>query len=113
MTEVEILRDPEGRVQEFRCRWEPAGEETEEGKFVEIGVSTLVRTAILGLQGYLRLNPEVEDEPDRLALRLKRDYLLNREIDAILETTLLGLKAIEKRHPEYLGLKETPSRVRV
>jgi len=113
MIEVEILRDHEGRVQEFRCRREPSSEETEEGKSVEIGVSTLLRTATLGLERYLRLNPEVEDEPDRLELRLKRDALLNREIDAILETTLLGLKEIERRHPDYLGIREISERVRV
>ena len=113
MIEVEILRDHEGRVHEFRCQGEPSGEETNDGKFVEIGVSTLMRTSIIGLQEYLKLNPEVEDEPDRLVIRLKRDYLLNREIDAILETMLLGLKAIEKRHPNSLGVKDAPSRVKV
>jgi uncharacterized protein YsxB (DUF464 family) len=113
MMEIEILRDHEGRVQEFRCQGEPSGEELSEGKVVEIGVSTLMRTAIIGLHEYLRLSPEVEDEPDRLVIRLKRDYLLNREIDAILETMLLGLKAIEKRHPDALDVKDEPSRVKV
>jgi uncharacterized protein YsxB (DUF464 family) len=113
MIEVEVLRDHEGRVQELRCQGGTPVEETEEGKVVEIGVSTLMRTAIIGLEGYLKLEPEVEDEPERLVLRLKRDYLLNREIDAILETMLLGLKAIEKRHPDHLDIKEVPSQVRV
>ncbi len=106
MIEVEILRDREGRVQECRCQGEIPPGMPDEGRDVEVGVSTLLRTAVLGLRDYLKLDPEVEDEPDRLVLRLRRDHLLNREIDAILETMLLGLKAIEKRYPEYLGIRE-------
>ncbi len=113
MIEVEILRDPEGRIQEFRLQGEILPEEPEEGRYVEVGVSTLLKAAVLGLREYLKLSPEVEDEPDRLVLRLKRDYLLNREIDAVLETTLLGLKAIEQRYSEYLDVKEVPSGVKV
>lgn len=113
MIDVEILRDEEGRMQEFSCRGESPGEETDENKTVEIGVSTLVRTAIIGLQQYLKLDPDVEDEPHRLGLRLKRDHLLNREIDAVLETMLLGLKAIEKRYPDQLQINEASERVRV
>jgi uncharacterized protein YsxB (DUF464 family) len=113
MMEVEILRDPEGRIQELRLHGEIPADEPEEGRYVEVGVSMLLKAAVLGLREYLRLTPEVEDDPDRLVLRLKRDSLLNREIDAVLETTLLGLKAIEKRYANYLEIKEVPSGVKV
>ncbi len=113
MMEVEIVRDSEGRIQELRCQGEIPESVAEEGRYVEVGVTTLLRTAVLGLREYLKLDPEVEDEPERLVLRLKRDYLLNREIDAILETMLLGLRAMERRYPNFLTLKDVPSGVRV
>ena len=113
MIEVEILRDAEGRIQELRCQGEIPESVAEEGRYVEVGVTTLLRTAVLGLREYLKLDPEVEDEPERLVLRLKRDYLLNREIDAILETMLLGLRTMERRYPDFLSLKDVPSGVQV
>lgn len=113
MIEVEILRDDEERVQEIHCQATEISGETDEDKFVEIGISTLMRTAIIGLMDYLKLDPEVEDEENRLALRLKRDQLLNREIDAILETMLLGFLAIQKRHPEVVQIKDAAREVNV
>lgn len=113
MIEVEVLRDDEGRVQEFRCYGEAEETESEVSLTVEAGVTTLIHTAKIGLERYLKLEPQVEDEPNRLALKLKRDHLLNREIDAMMETVLLGLKAIEQRYPSHLAVKETGDRVKV
>ena len=113
MIQVDILRDPDEKVEEIHCLADSVLDESEEDKFVEIGISTLMRTAIIGLEGYLKLDPQVEDEENRLVLRLKRDPLLNREIDAILETMLLGLNAIQKRHPEFVSINDAPNKVNV
>ena len=113
MIQVDILRDPDEKVEEIHCVADPILGESEDDKYVEIGISTLMRTAIIGLEGYLRLNPQVEDEKNRLVLRLKRDPLLNREIDAILETMLLGLNAIQKLHPEFVSINDAPNKVNV
>jgi uncharacterized protein YsxB (DUF464 family) len=113
MIEVEILRDDEERVREIHCHAQEIAEESDEDKFIEIGISTLMRTAIIGLEVYLRLDPEVEDEDNKLILRLKRDQLLNREIDAILETMLLGFLAIQKRRPEVVLIKDAVREVNV
>jgi hypothetical protein len=112
MTEVEIYRDAEGRITAFRSRGH-AGYDVEGKDIVCAGVSALVQTAVLGLEEYLRLEPSVEQEKGRLYCSLERDIFLNREIDAILNTMVLGLKALEREYPQYLKVEEVTSNVQV
>jgi hypothetical protein len=112
MISVEIWRDSDGRIYEFRSRghgsYQPEGTD-----IVCAGVSALVQTAVLGLEGYLRLEPLVEQEKGHLYCRLERDIFLNREIDAILNTMVLGLKALEREYSEYLKVEEVSTNVKV
>ncbi len=112
MIEVEVVRDDDDKVHEIYCLASDLSEESEEEKLVEIGISTLMKTAYIGLKGYLRLAPEFEDDENRLTLKLKRDHLLNREIDAILETVLLSFRAMQEQHAGLVTIKEK-SRVQV
>lgn len=112
MTSVEIVRDAEGKICEFRSRGHTGY--AEEGRdLVCAGVSAIVQTAVLGLEEYLKLKPKVEQEKGYLSCQLERDIFLNREIDAILETMVLGLRAIEREHPEYLKVEEVVGNVNV
>jgi uncharacterized protein YsxB (DUF464 family) len=113
MIEVEILRDAEDRVLEIHCFSSELATESDDGKLVDVSVSTLMKTAFIGLKGYLRLSPYFEDEDGRLILKLKRDHLLNREIDAILETVLLSLRAMQEQHPGIVEIKDAASKVNV
>ncbi|MCS6903306.1 MAG: ribosomal-processing cysteine protease Prp [Candidatus Bipolaricaulota bacterium] len=105
MTSVEILRDSDRKIFAFRSRGHTGY--AEEGKdIVCAGVSTLLQTAVLGLEEYLKLDPKVEQEKGFLQCHLERDIFLNREIDAVLETMVLGLKALEREYPEHLRVTE-------
>ena len=73
----------------------------------------MLRTAASGLGRYLKLNPKLESDPGQLRCQVERDYLLNREIDAIMETTLLGIKDLAQTYVEYVDVKEVPSEIKV
>ncbi|MCX8104176.1 MAG: ribosomal-processing cysteine protease Prp, partial [Candidatus Bipolaricaulota bacterium] len=77
------------------------------------GVSSILQTAVLGLEEYLKLRTKVEQEKGYLSCQLERDIFLNREIDAILETMVLGLRAIAREYPEYLKVEEVVGNVNV
>lgn len=105
MTSVEILRDTDKKIFEFRSRGHSGY--AEEGKdIVCAGVATLLQTAVLGLEEYLKLDPKVKQEKGLLHCQLERDIFLNREIDAVLETMVLGLKALERQYPNHLRVAE-------
>ncbi|MFQ6118171.1 MAG: ribosomal-processing cysteine protease Prp [Candidatus Bipolaricaulia bacterium] len=111
MIAVEVYRDNEGKICEFRRHKE---EGLSEGHPLEVSISALVQTAIIGLEDYLKLEPEVEEEKEGwLQCKLEREYFLNREIDAILETMVLGLRALERDHPELVEVREVGSDIKV
>lgn len=111
MIEVEIYRDAAGKICEFKSKGAIDYEERNEP--VQVSVSALLQTAVVGLEDYLKLEPEVERDEGWLRCKLEREYFLNREIDAILETMLLGLRVIEGDYPSYLEIKEVVSDVKV
>jgi len=107
MITVEVHRDPGGKVSEFRAQF------AVEPRELSASVSVLLRTAVLGLERYLRLEPEVEEGERSFRCRLERESFLSREIDAILETMVLGLRELEREYPEELEVQELTSDVRV
>lgn len=111
MIEVEILRDDQNKISEFKSKGHTRLEEGTD--LVAAGASALLQTAVLGLESYLRLNPEVVHEKGFLHCRLERDAYLNREIDAILETMVLGLRALARSYPEHIQVEEVAGQVQV
>lgn len=112
MTKVVIFRNEEGKIVGFNSEGH-VGLSPEGKDIVCAGVSTLLQTAVMGLEGYLKLEPKVEQEKGSLKCRLERDYFLDREVDSILETMLLGLYAIEREYPDHLEIEEVTSNVKV
>ncbi len=110
MIEIEVYRDGEGKICEFRSR---RGKDIPEEVSLQVSVSSLVDTAIIGLEDYLKLQPEVKQEEGWLQCKLEREYFLNREIDAILETMVLGLRSLERDYPTDLEIREVGSNVKV
>lgn len=83
MVEVLIERDEEGRVQVVTLY----GDDSPEG----LAAAMLVEAPVLGMKHYLHLDPEVSREGSVLRYRVDRsDIFLDRELDAILETMVLG-----------------------
>jgi len=109
MIEISIYRDDEGRIQEITQSSSSMATSAETAQ----GVSLLLRTAASGLQDYLKLNPQLTGDAGSFRCRVERDSLLNREIDAILETALLGLKELEESYVEQLEVREIAVPVKV
>jgi hypothetical protein len=112
MIKVEIIRDEDNKVSEFRSSGHN-GFDAEDDTIVGAGASALLQTTVLGLETYLRLNPEVEYEKGWLRCKLERDEFINREIDALVETMILGLRALEDSYPNHIELEEVFSDVKV
>jgi hypothetical protein len=111
MISIEIRRDSEGKIQEFISRGH--GQYEEGRDILCAGTSTLLQTAIIGLEDYLKLDPKIEKEKGFLRCKLERESFLNREIDAILETMVLGLKELENQYPDHIRVWEVESDVKV
>ncbi len=112
MTKVVIFRNEEGKIAGFNSEGR-AGLSPEGKDIVCAGVSSLMQTAVIGLEGYLKLEPRVEQDKGWLKCELERDYFLDREVDAILETMLLGLYSIEREYPDHLEIEEVTNNVKV
>ncbi len=112
MIHVEIARDEDGKVAAFHSKGH-SGIEGDATDMVSAGASALLQTAVLGLESYLRLNPEVEHETGWLSCTLERDVLLNREIDALVETMIMGLRALESSYPDHIKVEEVQTNVHV
>lgn len=111
MTEVEIYRDPDGKICEFRSKLRALEDEVTKAP-VQVASSALMHAAVLGLKEYLKLNADVKQDEEELHCKLERDYFLNRETDAILETMFLGLQTLAEENPEALEIKEVAAIVR-
>ncbi|MCS7217045.1 MAG: hypothetical protein N2507_02045 [Candidatus Bipolaricaulota bacterium] len=99
MVEVLIERDEEGRVQVVTLY----GDDSPEG----LAAAVLVEAPVLGMKHYLHLDPEVSREGTVLRYRVDRsDLFLDRELDAILETMVLGLKALSQDRPGKVAVRE-------
>ncbi len=99
MVEVLIERDEEGRVQVVTLY----GDDSPEG----LAATMLVEAPVLGMKQYLRLDPEVSHEGAVLRYRVDRsDIFLDRELDAILETMVLGLRALAQDRPGKVAVRE-------
>ncbi len=99
MVEVLIERDEEGRVQVVTLY----GDDSPEG----LAAAALVEAPVLGMKNYLHLDPEVSREGTVLRYRVDRsDIFLDRELDAILETMVLGLRALAQDRPGKVAVRE-------
>lgn len=106
MIEVLIERDEEGRVRSVSLR----GEDGPEG----LAAQALVEAPLLGMRYYLHLSPEARREENGLSYTVDRsDPFLDRELDAILETMVLGLRALERDRPGRVAVREAGMDVKV
>ncbi len=107
MLDVMIERDNEGRIQAIALQGE---EETAEG----LAASVLIDASLVTLRDYLHLGPEVKVEEDRRQMVIDRtDLFLDREIDAVLEVVLQGLRTLKRRRPDGLELRDVDMDVKV
>ncbi len=107
MVDVAIERDSDGRIQAITVH---GGEDTAEG----LAASVLVDGSLLTLREYLHLAPEVKVESDSRHVVIDRsDMFLDREIDAVLEVVLRGLRTLQRRRPDMLELRDVSLDIKV
>lgn len=89
MVEVVVERDEDGRVLTVTVH----GDDSPEARVA----TALVEAPILGLRDYLHLDPAVRREGRTLRLEVDRsDFFLDREVDAVMETMVLGLRSLAR-----------------
>jgi len=104
---VTITRNVKGKIIEFEANghadFAKAGED-----IVCAAVSSLLQTTIKGLQEYVKINLDIRKEKGHLKVKIKEINQQSVQLlaDAILETLVLGLKAIEKEYKKYMKLVE-------
>ncbi|MCX7750507.1 MAG: hypothetical protein N2320_02970 [Candidatus Bipolaricaulota bacterium] len=104
MVEVVVERDEDGRVLAVTLR----GDGSPEARVA----SALVEAPALGLREYLHLQPVVHREGGTLRLQVDRsDFFLDREVDAVMETMVLGLRSLAREGA--ILLREVGERIRV
>jgi hypothetical protein len=69
-------------------------------------VSTLLEAAATSLAEYLHVPVEVSLGPQMMLVVDRRDPHLDRELDAILETLVVGFRLLERDHAKSVALRE-------
>lgn len=106
MIRISLERDKKGRILGFRVRGH-AGQGTYGKDIVCAAVSALTQAAIIGLEEYLGLEPKVVIEAGLLECRLQeRPAALAAQVDAILETMVLGLAGVAAEYPDCVCISE-------
>lgn len=86
---------------EGHAGWAPRGRD-----IVCAGVSALTQAAVLGLEEYLGLAPEVVVREGFLRCRLGELGRASSEAQAILAAMELGLKAMAREYPKSIRIEE-------
>lgn len=87
MVSAVVERDEEGRVQTVTLDGDGSPE--------ELAAAALVEASILGLREYLHLDPAVTRDGRVIRFEVDRsDFFLDREVDAVVETMVRGLRAL-------------------
>lgn len=93
MGEILVQRDEQNRIVGL------TGREMEEGSLSTMSTLHFLRATTASMRDYLRLDPDFSIGEEIRLLVDRSDPHLNREIDAIMETLVIGLKMLEKDYP--------------
>ena len=104
MIKIKIKRN-KGNIVQFSA--EGHSEYAEEGQdIICAAVSAILQTAAFGLINYLELKPEINTKNGWLSCRLASEVAQDKEVQAILEAMLAGLKETVKEYPDYIQIIE-------
>ncbi len=107
MGEIFIQRDETGRIAAL------IGEGLGDSGPAARGSLYFFRAAESSLAEYLRLSPTLETDSGLQLIVDRSDELLNREIDAVMETVVRGLKLLAHDFPDELVVHEAPLGIKV
>jgi len=107
MLHVKIYRDKNKQIRSYEasghCEFEEKGKD-----IVCSGASTLLQVSILGMNKYCNIEPEVSISEGNLICVIPEaeDTLIERDLQTILETMVIGLTEIERQYPEYIKVMQ-------
>jgi len=105
MLKVNVFRDEKNNIYSYRafghCGFDELGKDV-----VCAAASTLLQVSILGLNHYSSIEPEVKIAERLLECTISKNIYVNRDIQAILETMVVGLKEIEKNYSKNIEVVE-------
>ncbi|MEW6097101.1 MAG: ribosomal-processing cysteine protease Prp [bacterium] len=107
MVIVTITRSEEGKIVQFEglghADFAKSGED-----IVCAAVSALLQSTIRGLKEYVKIKLDINKKKGYLKVRIReiKQESIQLLTDAVLETLVLGLKAIEKEYKKYMKLIE-------
>lgn len=107
MGEIFVQRDEKNRI------FGLVGREMETGSPATIGALQFLRAADASMTEYLHLSPEFKVDKEISLIIDRSDPHLNREIDAIMETIVVGFKMLAEEYPDDLVVHEAPAMIRV
>lgn len=102
MVKIRIERE-DSKIRQFFAEGHTAFRKKGED-IVCAGISSILQTAILGLTDYLKVDLALRKEIGDMSVRLKNPP--TKEVEAILEAMLLGLREIEKEYPDRVKIIE-------
>lgn len=104
MVKIEVYTGATGKIYGFSAEghsgFAPCGED-----IVCAAVSVLLQTVVLGLEKAAHVTPEVIVGDGRLDCHLSKEQVGSVEVEAILQTMLLGLEAIEAEYGDYVSVE--------
>lgn len=103
MIRVTVTREADGKVSGYQVEGH-SGTAAHGEDIVCAGVSALAQTALLGIGEYLHREVSYKVASGKLMMYLKDAP--DTETEAVLQTMLLGIRAIERTHPEAVCVKE-------
>lgn len=107
MAEILIHRDENSRIVGLVVR------DTEAASEAIAGVDRFLRAVVAAMNDYLHVHAEFRAGAEWHLEIDRADQHLSREIDAILETLLIGLNMLAEEFPADLALRETGLGVQV
>jgi len=107
MGEVLVKRDEDNRLAGFTLQGMQA-DTTASASAIH-----LLRATVASVSGYLHIRANFSTGKEFLLTIDRSDPHLNREIDAIMETLLIGLKMLAEEYPHDLVVREARAEVRV
>ncbi|NLY30579.1 MAG: ribosomal-processing cysteine protease Prp [Firmicutes bacterium] len=104
MVRIEVYTDTAGRIHGFAAKghsgFAPHGQD-----IVCAAVSVLLQTAVLGLKEVADIIPQAEVADGYLECYLAPDQAEQPKVEAVLQTMLVGLKAIEEEYGDYVSVR--------
>ena len=107
MGEVLVRRDEDGRLVGFTLQG------MQKDTTASASAVHLLRATVASVSSYLYIRPTFSAGKEFVLTIDRSDPHLDREIDAIMETLLIGLKMLEKEYPHDLVVREAGAKVRV